>query len=315
MMKALRKIIITAMIGLLLGCCSQHWVSIPPSSRTRGQFHRVEKKETVYAISRKYNVPVRSIMDMNHLRPPYKLSIGQLLFIPPAHIHTVRKGDTLYSISRHYRVDLNSLARQNNLKEPWTLSVGQTLVLPTATLTQESSAQTKSTQTATKTAPNTAKTPISKPTVKTAQTKSPKTKAPTTKLPPTPKRTGNFIWPVEGKVISSYGPSGGGKHNDGINISAQRGTPVKAAENGVIAYAGSELKGFGNLLLIKHSDGWITAYAHADSVLVKRGQTVKKGQTIAKVGSTGNVKTPQLHFEIRKGTKALNPTSYLKGKK
>lgn len=312
MMKALRKVIITGMFCLLLGCCSQHWVSIPPSSRTRGQFHRVEKKETVYAISRKYNVPVRSIMEINHLRPPYKLSIGQLLFIPPARIHTVRKGDTLYSISRYYHVDLNSLAKQNNLKEPWTISVGQNLVLPTSTLPDTASTQVRTTAKVAKS--SSSKNVATKENISPPKATS-KAKAPTTKLPPTPKRSGNFIWPVDGKVISSYGPSGGGKHNDGINISAKRGTPIKAAENGVVAYAGSELKGFGNLLLIKHSDGWITAYAHADSVSVKRGQTVKKGQTIAQVGSTGNVKTPQLHFEIRKGTKALNPTSYLKGKK
>ena len=87
---------------------------------------------------------------------------------------------------------------------------------------------------------------------------------------------------------------------------------IKAAENGVVAYSGNELKGFGNLVLIKHSDGWITAYAHADKISVKKGMTVKKGQVIGEVGNTGNVKTPQLHFEVRKGTKASNPINYLK---
>ena len=199
MMKALRKAIIMVMFCLLLGCCSQHWVSIPPSSRTRGQFHRVEKKETVYAISRKYNVPVRSIMEINHLRPPYKLSIGQLLFIPPARIHTVRKGDTLYSISRHYHVDLNSLAKQNNLSEPWTISVGQNLVLPTSTLPNTASTPVKTT-TKVATSSSSQKVETKEKTVASKTTS--KAKAPTTKLPKTPKRSGNFIWPVDGKVIS-----------------------------------------------------------------------------------------------------------------
>jgi murein DD-endopeptidase MepM/ murein hydrolase activator NlpD len=131
-------------------------------------------------------------------------------------------------------------------------------------------------------------------------------------LPATPKRSGKFMWPVQGKVISGFGINKAGKRNDGINISADKGTPIKSAENGVVAYVGDELKGFGNLVLIKHDGGWITAYAHADSVSVKKGMTVKKGQVIGKVGSTGNVKTPQLHFEVRKGTKASNPMNYLK---
>ena len=113
-------------------------------------------------------------------------------------------------------------------------------------------------------------------------------------------------------MLSSFGAKAKGLYNDGINISASRGTPVLAAENGVVAYAGNELRGFGNLLLIKHSGGWVTAYAHNETLLVRRGQKVKKGQVIAKVGSTGAVSSPQLHFELRKGKRAINPEKYLR---
>ena len=110
-------------------------------------------------------------------------------------------------------------------------------------------------------------------------------------------------------MVSSYGPKAGGLHNDGINIAAPKGSPVKAAENGVVAYVGAELKGFGNLVLIKHQGDYVTAYAHNDQILVKRGDIVRRGQTIARVGSTGSVDTPQLHFEIRKGSRAVEPTA------
>ncbi len=114
-------------------------------------------------------------------------------------------------------------------------------------------------------------------------------------------------------MVSSYGAKTSGLHNDGVNIAAPRGAPVRAADNGVVAYAGKEIRGFGNLLLIKHEDGLITAYAHADSLLVKRGDVVTRGQVVAKVGQTGSVESPQLHFEVRRGTEAVDPARYLPG--
>jgi murein DD-endopeptidase MepM/ murein hydrolase activator NlpD len=120
-----------------------------------------------------------------------------------------------------------------------------------------------------------------------------------------------FLWPVTGKVVSEFGPLADGLHNDGINIAAPMGTPVRAAENGVVVYAGNELRGFGNMLLIRHADGFVTAYAHNESLLVARGDTVERGQIIARVGSSGNVDSPQLHFEIRVGTDAVDPRDYL----
>jgi murein DD-endopeptidase MepM/ murein hydrolase activator NlpD len=122
-----------------------------------------------------------------------------------------------------------------------------------------------------------------------------------------------FRWPVRGRVISGYGAKANGQQNDGINLAVPEGTEVKAAENGVVAYAGNELKGYGNLVLLRHSDGWMTAYAHNSQLMVKRGDNVRRGQTIARAGSTGGVASPQVHFEIRKGSTPVDPTQYLAG--
>jgi murein DD-endopeptidase MepM/ murein hydrolase activator NlpD len=127
-----------------------------------------------------------------------------------------------------------------------------------------------------------------------------------------PKRSsGRFAWPAEGPVISPFGAKPGGLQNDGINIALPKGAPVHAAENGVVAYAGNEIRGFGNLLLIKHDGGWMSAYGHNDRLLVKQGDKVKRGQVIARAGATGAVSSPQLHFELRKAGGAVDPLAYL----
>ncbi len=211
---------------------------------------------------------------------------------------TVSAGDTLYSLSRKYSVPVNDLAVMNNISAPFTLSVGQQIKIPQTSVAQ---------------ADNTVKTDSVnvKQNVKQEQVKI--SSDPTKKLPTITARTSSkFSWPVRGKTISEYGAKSNGLFNDGINISAARGTVVGAAENGVVAYAGNEVKGMGNLVIIQHSDGWMTVYAHMDSMMVKRGTKVTVGQKIGTVGMTGKVDEPQLHFEIRKGTKAYNPTGYLK---
>ena len=121
----------------------------------------------------------------------------------------------------------------------------------------------------------------------------------------------HFSWPIRGEVISKFGPKSGGLYNDGMNIQAAQGDAVRAAEEGVVSYAGNELKGYGNLIIIKHSGGWITAYAHLSKISVKRGQKVLKLAKIGEVGSTGNVTSPQLYFALRKGRDAVNPENYL----
>lgn len=121
----------------------------------------------------------------------------------------------------------------------------------------------------------------------------------------------SFRWPARGRVISGYGSKTSGSSNDGVNIAVPEGTEVKASDDGVVAYSGSELKGFGNLVLIRHSNGWVTAYAHNSANSVKRGDAVRRGQIIAKSGATGSVSTPQLHFEVRKGASTVDPLKHL----
>ena len=129
--------------------------------------------------------------------------------------------------------------------------------------------------------------------------------------PPIQSTGSRFPWPVRGHVLASYGVAADGTHNDGINIAASRGTAIKSVESGIVAYVGNELRGYGNLVLIKHTNGWISAYAHCDEVLVRKGDPVYKGQTIAKVGATGGVTEPQLHFELRQGKRPVDPRGFL----
>ena len=126
-----------------------------------------------------------------------------------------------------------------------------------------------------------------------------------------PMPDADFAWPVQGRVIAAFGGSDGGARNDGINISAKRGAPIKAAAAGTVSYVGDELKGYGNLVLIRHDNGYVTAYAHADSVIVERGQRVKQGEIIGFAGTSGDVDKPQLHFEIRRGTTPVDPKRFL----
>lgn len=248
----------------------------------------VEKGDTLYSIARRYDISLQDLAETNRLSPPYALKVGQSLRIPSARYYDVRKGDTLYSIARQHGLDVATLSRENNLQPPYSLSVGQRLVLSGG---------------AAGVPPTPRKTAVMKQT--------PRKSAPKTTYTPPKNRTAKFLWPVQGRVISNFGVVGKGRKNDGINIAAARGTAVKAADKGTVAYAGNGLKGFGNLILIKHVDGWITAYAHNEKLLVRKGQSVIKGEKIATVGSSGGVNTPQLHFEVRAGKKAVNPRKYL----
>ena len=128
---------------------------------------------------------------------------------------------------------------------------------------------------------------------------------------PLPPTRNTFLWPVEGRVISGFGAKPDGKHNDGINIAAPVGSDIRAAQNGVVAYAGNELRGYGNLVLIRHDGGWMTAYAHNDSLLVGKGDVVQRGQVISRSGKSGRVSRPQAHFEIRRDGEPQDPLSLL----
>lgn len=289
---------ILLMIFALNGCAAMNWWGGWGNSVT------VRKGDTLYSISRKYNVPIKDMIQANRLSAPYTLYVGQKLNLPSKQYHTVQRGESLYSIARMHNVDVTSLSRVNNLKTPYSLSVGQRLLLPASVSTSGTGKKTYSDSSS-----SVAKAPSSQNS--TAKYQSAAKSPAETYTPPASNRKTKFMWPVNGTVISGFGNLGKGRKNDGINIKVPLGTAVKAADGGTVAYAGNELKGFGNLILIKHTDGWITAYAHNDKLLVKKGQKVVRGEKIATVGSTGSVTVPQLHFEVRAGKKAVNPRSYL----
>ena len=271
----------------------------------------VQEGDTVFALSRRYDVPTQSIISRNGLNPPYILEVGQELILDPVRIHRVVRGDTLSGLARSYGIDMGLVASVNELTPPYTIYIGQDLYIPdpftvAAAPTSVSVPRApRSPQRPQNRAPRAAQgVPASPPEEKLIEVVAPIGSPPA-------RASSRFAWPLSGRLISGFGPAGPGLHNDGINIAAEAGTPVRAADNGVVAYAGNELRGFGNLLLLKHDGGWITAYAHNGELLVSRGDTVRQGDVIARVGQSGGVDVPQLHFEVRRGTQALDPAQYL----
>jgi murein DD-endopeptidase MepM/ murein hydrolase activator NlpD len=278
----------------------------------------VQPGETLYSISRVYGVDTSTLARSNQLAPPYAVSTGQVLTLPAPVQGTGRRGP----------------APVIQATAPSGLALA-----PPATGTPPAPAPRLAIEpppiTAPAPPPVTAKLAappvVEPPRVVERPSPTPPVAAPSPPppaahpapreelaalppppLPPPPKQgEARFLWPVHGRILASYGTGANGTHNDGINIAAPAGTPVLAADAGVVAYAGNELRGYGNLLLVKHAGGWMTAYAHNSALLVKRGDRVKRGQEIARVGTTGAVGEPQLHFEIRQGTRALDPDDYL----
>jgi murein DD-endopeptidase MepM/ murein hydrolase activator NlpD len=323
--------------------------------------------DTVAVVSSRTNTPIRTLIDMNALTPPYALRAGQRLSLQPRGDYLVQSGDTVSGIAARQGVSVSALIQLNDLRPPYTLQVGQRLVMPTGVDAPTSVASAPTVAPAAGTAqpkpfvPAAAPTPIGaaptqqvgstppgsapqdlgggvsssalpplqgapapaptptatpqplpQPVPQTAQIE-PAPAAKSTEGDPLPalKASSSFIWPVDGRVISKFGQGKDNTRNDGINIAAPNGAPVLAAADGVVAYAGNELKGFGNMVLLRHAGGWVTAYAHNSSILAQKGAKVKQGQTIARVGSSGNVDKPQLHFELRQGTKAVDPMKVL----
>jgi murein DD-endopeptidase MepM/ murein hydrolase activator NlpD len=303
--------------------------------------------DTVDAIARRYGVSSGAIVQANHLTAAASIEAGQRLVIPrhhsgarplaaasstsvaashgrnaPGGVHVVAPGETLNSVAHLYGHSRSVIARANNIAPDTKLRIGQQLTIPGAKPTHVAAgnpahsppasvgghmpavsapAHSQSPQ---RVATAEAGAPLAAPEAAIAKIEAPAEAA---------NAAGGFRWPVRGRVIAGFGPEANGQHNDGINLAVPEGTSIKAAEEGTVAYAGSELKGYGNLLLVRHTNGFVTAYAHASELLVKRGDQVKRGQIIARAGQTGNVSSPQLHFEIRKGATPVDPMRYLSG--
>jgi murein DD-endopeptidase MepM/ murein hydrolase activator NlpD len=308
----------------------------------------VGTSDTLEILAQRYHVAPAAILEANGYKGPRSLSPGQQLIIPhssgaiaaaPAaaraavappskpvavasvapSVHIVNPGETLASIAHRNHLSVAELARANNLDAAAKLKLGTRLNVPVkaaaaAVPATVAAAQPVATVPAAPGARMAAAAPQqsarlaqASPAAEEDAPQSPLKASEATGALPT------FRWPVRGKVITSYGAKTNGKANDGINLAVPEGTPVKAAEDGVVAYAGNELKGYGNLVLVRHSNGYVTAYAHASELLVKRGDSIKRGQVIAKSGQSGEVASPQLHFEIRKGSTPVDPLQFLNG--
>jgi len=290
--------------------------TVPPdATEVAKTIYVVQPGDTLSAVVRKTNAGADVIAHENDLKPPFALRAGQKLKIPGGRYHVVKKGQSGIAIARAYQVEWTRIIELNHLKEPFTLREGQRLMLPPAKEVAKMSLEQRAaafkidlTDLATGSEPALAST--AKPA---APTPSPARQlAPTTPTAePDVAFAGKFDWPVEGRVIRAYGPMDNGGRNDGIAIAAPRGTPIAAAADGVVMWVG-EHPAFGNVVLIRHGSGWITIYGNADKLLVKRGQAVKIGQTIARVGTTGSsADRPQTFFEVLQGKKPINPMRLL----
>ncbi len=234
--------------------------------------------------------------------------------------HTVARGERLGALADAYGVSLQAMARANDLAPPYVIHVGQQLRVPGGAEaaparryvvrrgdTLSGVARRFDVAMADVASANRIKSPyelsvgqaLEIPGVQTA-------KAVPDTAPPALTGRG-FLWPVSGKVIGGFGVTGNGQRRNGINIAARKGAPVVAAEDGIVVYAGDGIEGYGRMVLLRHDEGYITTYAHNAALLVEVGNVVRRGQVIARVGDTGDVSQSQLHFELRRGTKPINP--------
>jgi len=315
-----------------------------PAPKAAAGVVTVTPGDTVFAISRRTGFAPKDIIAANNLLPPYNLAIGQRLVLPssaPARsfsasqtsgvrpvssfaaptapvasrqviardrLYTVQPGDTLYGIASAHGIAVDAITRANRIGSVRDLEVGRQLLLPGV---PTDAARPRIAATRTPAPRQTKKAPARKVAPPKAKSIEGLTREASYTVPSKPSPTEMFDWPVKGSVIATFGTGGIGRRNDGINIAAPSGATVRAAADGEVVYRGAELDGYGNLLLIKHNGGYVTAYAHNDVMLVRKGQKVKQGQIIAKVGATGAVNEPQLHFEIRHNLKSIDPMGYL----
>jgi murein DD-endopeptidase MepM/ murein hydrolase activator NlpD len=260
--------------------------------------HLVLPGETLSALADRYGIALRDLAEANGLEEPYAVYAGQVLTFPArpgraarggegGRTVTVKAGDTLAGIAARQGLKLGDVVAANPGLSPDLIRPGQKVRLPGEVAMPPAPAMSSAEVEAVRRAS------LAKP----------------------PSLSGEgFLWPVRGaKVVSRFGDKPDGTRNAGVNLAAKAGTPVLAAENGLVVYAGDKVPGYGRMLLIRHAGGFTTAYAHNQSLLVKVGERVRRGQRVATVGSTGGVSQPQLHFELREGSTPIDPQRYLEG--
>ena len=318
----------------------------PPPALETPRTVQVQPFETVYDVAERVRTPIRAIIDLNGLRPPYTLTAGTILRIPPPVIYTVAEGDTLFGVARRFSIDPRSLANLNDLPLETRVKPGQRLALPSLVKDKgpNTAARGARPEGLTEAAAEMATVvPYARPghmspAPPTSYARPPVGKADDTgeraatePLPSRPETAsasdtevvalgkGKFTWPVKGEIISTYGPKGAGQRNDGINIAATTGDSIKAAAAGTVVYAGNSIPAFGNLVLVKHPGGWATLYGNLGKITVKNNAAVAQGQEVGVAGLSGAVDKSQVHFEIRYApnphdkAKPYDPTTLLPG--
>ena len=258
---------------------------------------QIQRGDKLSGIARRYSVNLAVLAAANHLPSSYALEPGRAIYLPAPNLHVVERGETFYGIARRFSVDTRSLALMNALPRPWIVYPGDEILLPPGA--DEIGQLVKPAIASSRDGARDGARDSAKP----EPTRQPRAAI--------PGAGPGFIWPVAGRVLKPYGEDGAGQQNDGLDIAAEAGVEVRAAASGEVVYAGDELSGFGNLVLIRHAEGWISAYANAESLLVKEGEKVVQGQPIARAGATGSAHAPQVHFELRRGKGPVDPAQYL----
>lgn len=264
---------------------------VTPDARTiDAGSYTVQPGDTLRQVGDRTGAGSEAIARANALPPPFTIRPGQRLEIPGGRYHLVRAGQTGIAIARAYGVDWSRIVTANDLVEPYTLRVGMRVLIPGGEPALPRNAR------------------PARPTA------SPRRVLTSTQAIAEPSHlTSGFAWPVRGRIVAHFGPGASGEKFNGVKIAVPLGTPILAAADGVVAYAGSGVPTLGGLVIVKHGDGWTTVYGHASQLLVQRGQSVKRGQTVALSGDSGNADRPELHFEMRKGRTPVDPQRELPG--
>ena len=276
--------------------------------------YRVRPGDTLSAVSEICGVSQRELAAQNGLRPPYRLQAGQTLMMPRPSTHVVRRGENLYRIALGYGMTTRELAGMNGLSAPYTIYPGQELTVD-GSYRVASAAATPPRPTA-QASPAPAPAASSAPAVQ-VETAPPARPAPQPRPEPVSNQPGpassgeGFTWPLDGEVIEAFGPRADGGRNDGMKIAASIGDPVRAAAPGTVMYAGDGLESFGNLVLIRHPGGYVTAYGHNSVLRVSENAEVVAGDVIAEAGQTGSADRPMLHFEVRHEMSPVDPAGLL----
>ncbi|SIN66155.1 Murein DD-endopeptidase MepM and murein hydrolase activator NlpD, contain LysM domain [Parasphingorhabdus marina DSM 22363] len=292
---------------------------VPVALDVEDMTYVVKPGDTLRGIANTTGAGSQIIAKKNGLVAPYVINPGQRLSIPGGRYHRVSSGETGIAIARAYGVPWREVVDLNGLEEPYVLRVGQKLLLPASapadpvnmSLEQRAAAFRLDIDDIVTGGQPALADPASQVTVSPPPSDWRKAVMPEKRVAPPSAFAGRFNWPVEGKLLSGFGSKGGGVVNDGLNIAVSEGTPIRAAADGVVAYSGDEIDVFGGLILINHGSGWVTAYGHAARLNVERGEKVRAGDVIGLAGESGYVEEPQLHFEIRKNRKPVDPALHL----